>query len=59
MNLAADELSCMPTCFVALCDGVTLALLIVSDSLALSAKIPLFFVSKYHLGIDFCAKTKL
>ena len=24
MNLAADELSCMPTCFVALCDGVTL-----------------------------------
>ena len=26
MNLAADELSCMPTCFVALCDGVTLVL---------------------------------
>ena len=24
MNLAADELSCMPTCLVALCDGVTL-----------------------------------
>ena len=24
MNLAADALSCMPTCFVALCDGVTL-----------------------------------
>ena len=26
MNLAADELSYMPTCFVALCDGVTLVL---------------------------------
>ena len=34
-------------------------LVVFSDSLALSASIPLFFVLKYPLGVDLGAKTKL
>ena len=46
MNLAADELSCMPTCFVALCDGVTLVSTYTAPGGAAAPPVDIFLFEK-------------